>query len=173
MVKKVYEMAAQYRVGLVTVMFLLVGCKKHNSEGQVEMYVLKSYQLVAGRCQIDGAASTLDNNPFVSNSDIISYNKADYRFSLSSAAIQKIKAFGIFQPFVVTVNRQVVYYAVFKPGISSSSCDHSITMDIDWANANGILMKLGYPGQLQGVVIDDQRNNSVLLQALSAQGKLK
>jgi hypothetical protein len=158
---------------LSTITFLLIGCKKDGSDGQVEMYVLKTYQLMVGRCQVDGAASTLEDKPFVFNDDIINYSKADYRFLLTNKAIQKIKAFGAFQPFAVTVNKQVIYYAIFKPSISSSSCDHSITMDVDWANANGILLKLDYPGQLQGVVIDDQRNNATLLKALSAQGKLK
>lgn len=76
-------------------------------------------------------------------------------------------------PFAVTVDKQVIYYGFFKPIISSSSCDHSITMDLDWTSGNKITLKLGYPGQVQGVTIDDKRNDSKLIATLRQQGKLK
>ena len=76
-------------------------------------------------------------------------------------------------PFAITVDKQVIYYGLFKPSISSSSCDHSITMDVSWSSASKIVLRLGYPGQLPGVTIDDQRNNPILLASLEKQGKLQ
>jgi hypothetical protein len=157
---------------LIAVVALFFSCKKSNEQGDVEIYVLKSYQMVAGKCQIDGANASLNDNAIVANDDIVSYSKMDYSFTLTDTAIQKIKAFGPFVPFALTVNKQVIYYGIYKPAISSSSCDHSITMDVDWSSRNKIILKLGYPSLQPGVAIDDQRNNPTILNALSAQGKL-
>lgn len=150
-------------------------CKKDNIKaGQtVEIYLLKSFQTVAGKCQVDASASALQDTATIRNQDILEYSQTDYQFTLTSASIQKIKTFKDFTPFAVTVDKQVIYYGFFKPGISSSSCDNSITMDLDWASTNKILLRLGYPGQLQGVAIADERNDPRLIMTLKNQGKLK
>lgn len=150
-------------------------CQKDNvnETDQVEIYLLKTFQTVTGKCQVDAAASVLENIPTITNQDIISYSQTDYHFSLTDAAIQRIKSFKDFTPFAVTVDKQIIYYGFFKPGFSNSSCVNSITMDLDWTSGNQISLKLGYPGIVQGVTIDDQRNNQKLLTALKNQGKLK
>jgi hypothetical protein len=61
---------------------------------------------------------------------------------LKDLDIQKVKTFQDFTAFAVTVDKQVIYYGFFKPSISSSSCDHSITMDLDWTTGNKINLKL-------------------------------
>lgn len=76
-------------------------------------------------------------------------------------------------PFAVTVDKRVIYYAFYMPNYLSSSCDHSITMNIDWTSGNSIYLRLGYPGQLQGVPIEDKRNDPELLATLKAEGKLR
>jgi hypothetical protein len=60
--------------------------------------------------------------------------------------------------FALTVDKQVIYFDFFKPGISGASCDHSINMDIAWSTDQTIVLRLGYPGGLDGFTIDDQRN---------------
>ncbi|NEU07625.1 hypothetical protein GZH53_04795 [Flavihumibacter sp. R14] len=158
---------------VLTIIVLCLSCKKDNQKAgkPVEIYLLKNYQLMAGKCQVDPSASVLQDIPAIRNQDILEYSETKYQFKLTNAAIQKVKDLRDFTPFAVTVDKQVIYYGFFKPGISSSSCDHSITMDVVWGS-DKISMKLGYPGQMQGVIIDDQRNNPNLITALKNQGKL-
>jgi hypothetical protein len=77
------------------------------------------------------------------------------------------------QAFAVTVDRKVIYYCIFKPMTSSSTCEHSLTMVVDAASGSRIVLSRGYPGSLSWPAVDDQRNNPVLLAALSAQKKLR
>jgi hypothetical protein len=55
----------------------------------------------------------------------------------------------------------------------SSTCDHSITMDVMDITNKEVHLRLGYPGLMQGITIDDQRNNDMIIQALRKQGKLR
>jgi hypothetical protein len=146
---------------------------KGNAEEMVEIYLLKKYQTVAGKCQIDPSLSVLQDTATIKNQDIEAYSQKDYKFKLTDTAFQKIKAFRNKMPFAVTVDKQVIYYGFFKPGTSSSPCEHSITMDIDRTSGNKIYLSLGYHGQLQGVTIEDTRNDPKLIATLSKQGKLK
>ena len=151
------------------------GCNRDNaSAGEpVEIYLLKDFQLIANKCQVDPSASSVQFIPTVANNDILEYSSNDYQFNLTASALERIKALKDRTPFAVTVNKEVVYYGFFKPGFSSSSCDHSITMDVVWGQPGRIFMRLGYPGMLPGVTIDDQRNNPRLLSALHKQRKLR
>lgn len=152
-----------------------LSCKKDNTRPgkTVEIYLLKNYQTVTGKCQVDAATSQLQDTAMILNRDILEYSHTEYKFRLSDNGIQKVKTLRDWAAFAVTVDKQVIYYGFFKPSISSSSCDNSITMDIDWPATNKIVLRLGYPGLIQGVTIDDQRNNAKLLVTLKSQGKLK
>ena len=160
---------------ILTLTVLCFSCEKDkvNAGETVEIYLLKNYQTVAGKCQVDPSISVIQDTPIIKNQDILEYSQTDYQFKLTDPAIQKVKAFRDFTPFAVTIDKRVIYYGFFKPSISSSSCDNSITMDVDWTSGNKVSLKLGYPGQLQGVTIDDQRNNTDLIATLRNQGKLK
>lgn len=149
-------------------------CKKDNVKGgdTVEIYLLKSFQHVTGKCQVDPFLSVLQDTAIIKNQDILEYSPTNYQFMLTDLAIQKVKTFQDFTAFAVTVDKQVIYYGFFKPSFSSSSCFHSITMDVNWTSGNKIILNLGYPGQLQGVTIEDQRNNAKLVATLRNQGKL-
>jgi hypothetical protein len=152
-----------------------LSCEKDNlkGDGNVEIYLLKRSQLVTGKCQIDPLDSVLQDTAIIKNQDILEYSQSNYQFKLTDLAIQKVKTFQDFTAFAVTVDKRVIYYGFFKPSVSSSSCDHSITMDLDWTTGNKINLKLGYPGQLKDVTIDDERNNAKLVATLRNQGKLK
>jgi hypothetical protein len=159
----------------MTITAICLSCKKDNTDAgkTVEIYLLKTYQTISLKCQIDPSVSILQDTPTIRNQDVLAYSKTAHQFKLTDAAIQKVKTFTDRMPFAVTVDKQVIYYGFFKPIISSSSCDHSITMDLDWTSGNKITLKLGYPGQVQGVTIDDKRNDSKLIATLRQQGKLK
>lgn len=163
---------------ILTIAAICLSCKKDNIKAgepvePIEIYLLKAYQTVTAKCLIDLSASTLQDTATIKNKDILEYSKNDYQLKLTDAAIQKVKTFKDKMPFAVTVDKQVIYYGFFKPNFSSSSCNNSITMDLDWTSANKISLKLGYPGQTQGVPIEDQRNDPKLIAALKKQNKLK
>lgn len=160
---------------IFTITVISLSCEKDNIKAgeTVEIFLLKNSQTVTGKCQIDASVSVLQDTATIKNQDILEYSQANYQFKLTDPAIQKVKTFRDFTSFAVTVDKQVIYYGFFKPGFSSSSCGHSITMDVDWTAGNKISLRLGYPGQLQGVTIDDQRNNPNLIATLDKQGKLR
>ena len=160
---------------VLTMAAICIACKKDNTNtGEtVEIYLLKTYQTITAKCQIDPSVSVLQDTATIKNKDFLEYSKTDYQFKLTDAAIQKVKTFRDNMPFAVTVDKQVVYYGFFKPNISSSSCNNSITMDLDLTSGNKISLRLGYPIQAQGVTIDDQRNDPKLIATLNKQGKLK
>ncbi len=154
---------------------ICLSCSKQNAAGGevVEIYLLKTSQTFFGKCQIDPTASALEDAAVIKNNDILFYFKSSHEFKLSNEAFQKVKTFLGRTPFAVTVDKQVIYYGFFMPSIMSSSCDHSITMDIAWPGDNKVVLRLGYPGLPAGATIDDQRNNSRLLATLKAQDKLR
>ena len=160
---------------ILTLSILFVSCKKDNAnaEESVEIHLLKSYQTVAAKCQVDPSLSVLQDTATIKDQEILAYSKTEYKFKLTDPAIQKIKALNDRTPFAVTVNKQVIYYGFYKPSFSSSSCDQSITMDVAWTSGNEIYLKLGYPGQPQGVTIEDKRNDPILIATLKKQGKLR
>ena len=160
---------------LLIILVAGLSCKKSGTTGSandlVEIYALKSFQLVSQKCQVDPATAVLQDEPVISNDEIISYSRGNYLFSLSDQGKQDAETFNITSAFAVTVNKEVIYYGFYKPFTSSSSCEHSITMYISFPSRN-LVMNLGYPSPMPGITIDDQRNNSKLLAALNAQGKL-
>jgi hypothetical protein len=159
---------------IAILMSFCLSCKKEGvSAGErVEIYLLKTVKVVNGKCQIDAVGSVREDTPVVKNTDIFEYAAANYRFKLSDSSIQKINKFYDGTPFAVTVDKKIIYYGIFKPGFSSSSCDHSITMAVYFSTGE-IRLNLGYPGSVPNSSIDDQRNNSLLIATLKKQGKLK
>jgi hypothetical protein len=161
---------------LLAITSLLHSCKKANrpaNGGEVELYLLQSSQMLPSRCEVNSATAVLQNKPLVTNDDILEYSDDDHTFRFKDKSHEKIKALMDRTPFAVTLNKRVVYYGIFKPSFSSSSCDHSITMDVSWSATDRVSLRLGYPGPMQGVTITDNRNDPALLLALKEQGKLR
>jgi hypothetical protein len=167
---------------VLSCLVLLLSCSKSDSgspvngaSGKVEIYLLNKVEWVPGKCEVNGARSIPDALPVITNNDIIAYYSSVYEFEVNSDAFKRIIGLSDKTPFVVTLNKEVIYYGIYKPFISSSSCDHSITMSTLNYNINEfrLQMRLGYPGLLQGVTVEDLRNHNNLLSALEKQGKLK
>lgn len=157
---------------LVAAALFCLSCKREDAGGEaVELYLLKNSPTVPGKCQVDASLAQLEDNPAVSNEDIMAYAMSTHTFQLSDAAFRRVKAFSDRTAFAVTVDRRVIYYGFFKPSISSSSCGESITMDV--LPDKNVVLRLGYPGVMTGVTIDDQRNNASLLATLNKQNKLR
>ena len=152
------------------VFFLALACKKDKAVKPVEIYLLKSFQLVAGKCQVDGASVVLEDSPLVLNAEIRLYNQAEYFYYLDDIAIQKLKSLTPRTPLAVTVDKKVIFYGIYMPSIMSSTCGESITMDL-MPTEKKIFFRLGYPWGM--ATIDDQRNNPVILSSFRNQRKLR
>ena len=154
---------------------LCCSCKKETISGGkvMEIYLLKIRKNIAGKCQIDPAASVIRDTATISDQDILEYSPATYELKLSDIAYQKVKKISDGTAFAVTVDRQVIYYGFYKPSISSGSCEHSITMNIAFSSESKIVFNLGYPDRSNNTTIDDQRNNAKLLATLKLQGKIR
>ena len=159
---------------IISIIAFCSSCRKDNVKAgeNVEIYLLQTYQPIAGKCQVDPSRSSLEDDATITNADILQYSAASYQFKLSEKAIQKVRAFHDYTPFAVTVDKEVIYFGIFKHSYSSLGCGQSITMQVDWGTVNKISMVLGYPGLIQGTTIDDQRNNAKLISAIEKQGKL-
>ena len=93
---------------------------------------------------------------------------------LSDAGMEKLESIGDGTAFCLTVDREIIYSGFFKPGYSSSSCWHSVTIDPLPYIANQIRVSLGYPCTLNDEPIDpDPRENRLLLETFKRQGKLR
>ena len=99
----------------------------------VEFYLLKNFQITPEQCNVNASSAVLEGNPFVTNHDIKVYNTTNYEFTLTDKAIQQIQAFKDGMPYAVTVDKQVIYFAFFKPSYSSSICSPAILMDVRWS----------------------------------------
>jgi hypothetical protein len=163
----------QLVVLLVCMAFVHAGCSK-SSTGvgtKVEIYLFSTSRNELNKCKVDEANSIVRNEAFLQNDDFLQYDKTNYEFTITSSAAQKVSTLLDATPFALTVDKQIIFIGFYKPSISSSSCDHSITMDT-YLGINTITFRLGYPGPLPGITINDQRNNALLLETLRAQGKL-
>ena len=154
------------------VTFLFCSCEKNQLEPgeKVEIYLLKNYPVVIGKCAVDSSIAVLDDTATVKNDDILEYSKSNYQFILTELSFKTIAKLRDGTPYAVTVDRQVIYYGIVKPSYSSSMCTGSITMDNVSIN-NKITIGLGYPGT--NVNIDDHRNNPRLIATLKYQKKLR
>ncbi len=161
---------------LIVLGLLYSGCNKENSEAGeiVEIYLLKEYSLVTNRCEIVTSSIVLKDSELISNDDIHSYLHAEHKMILKDDGMAKLESIHDGTPFCMTVDREIIYSGFFKPGISSSTCFHSVTIDPLPYLTNQISINLGYPSTPDDFPIDpDPRENSMLMETFKKQGKLK
>lgn len=162
-------------ISIIIISTVFLSCKKDKAgvQKKVEFILLKSYHFIPGKCQVDAATAMLETSALVTNDDILWYSKKNYEYGLTANAVKKINALAGRTAFAVAIENKIIFLAVYMPLIMSSTCDHSITMDANTLS-NTAKMRLGYPAWSQSsTIINDQRNNPFLLEALSKQGKLR
>ena len=137
----------------------------------VRIYLMKSYQLVPGKCLLDKNAFVLQDTPFVKNDEILKYSVSTHEYTITRGCQEKFRSLPPRTPLAITVNNQVIFTAFNVPGYISSTCDNSIVLTPSDSTPT-IRVNLGYPGINNEPGIDDQRNNVKLVAALAEQGKL-
>ena len=107
-----------------------IACNKNEDlktiSGNVELYLLQSYETVENTSQIDESSVITKENPLISYSDFISYDSKNYIFKISDNAKQSIQdiefpVYGV--AFAIKANNNLVYTGYFWTGYSSASCN--------------------------------------------------
>ncbi|MFN8443111.1 MAG: hypothetical protein U0175_20220 [Caldilineaceae bacterium] len=120
----------------------------------------------------------LQNEPILSNDDIVSYGKVDHTIELTHDAYVRIqqlfpmpvKVDGI--PFVVCVGKERIYLGAFWTPLSSLSYDGIVIMQpLDDAQTT-IQISVGYPAP-EVFTGNDPRADPRIIRALEQMGKLK
>lgn len=152
-------------------------CEKNKEllEGQVELYLLNSFKTLNNSCQIDESTAVANKEPLLAYSDMVSYDTKTYSFRLSNNGKQVIidKGQNIHgNAFAVFANNELIYTGYFWAGFSSSSCQWIVTDPMHLPLSDEMKMNLGYPGQIDGIFIPDNRNDPRILAIFRKDGKL-
>lgn len=145
------------------------------AKGEVELYLLESYENQDESCAIDNSSVEIEKKPLIAYSGFLSYNSKKHIFTLSESAAGKVQdlehsVFGL--PFAIVANDELIYTAYFWPAYSSASCQWIIADPLMFSGENELHVQLGYPGLFEGVEIPDERNNEAILEIFRADGKL-
>jgi len=166
----------------IIVLFVLInaGCEKDNnngySNGKVELYLIDTFSVIDNSYQIDESNLITESTPLINYSDFLLYDSSEYSFELSDKAVEKIDSMeysvhGL--AFAVKANDTLIYTGYFWPGYSSASCDWIVIDPLMVRTGNKIKVRLGYPGTIPGLVIEDKRNDERLIRIFKHDGKLK
>ena len=126
----------------------------------------------------DIAGLTPQDDPLISEQDILSYDPTSHTIELTSAAYQRVQAIfplpvrvdGI--PFVVYAAGEPIYAGAFWTPLSSLSYNGIVILEPMDPQSNSIRIDLGYPGP-DFYLGDDPRDNPRVVSSLRAAGKLK
>ncbi len=166
---------------LLALLFVLSTACENNlsqsdSDARVELYLIETYTKHEKSIQLDEKSVVTKQQPLIAYNDIISYNSKEYEFELSKKAIETIKNLqtpinGL--PFAIKANNEIVYTGYFWLSVSSAICDCIVIDPMMYYSENKLQVKLGYPSLFEGMVIDDKRNDSRIIDILKKDRKLK
>jgi hypothetical protein len=162
------------------IVFFVSGCEKNDnntrSGRKVELYMINSYLTIDNSLQIDENSVITDSLPLITYSDFLSYDSTECIFELSDNAIEAIGSLKYSvhgSAFAIKANDTLIYTGFFWPGYSSASCDWIVIDPLMTNIDNKIQVKLGYPGLIQGQIIEDKRNDSRIIRIFKQDNKLK
>ncbi|HEY0055191.1 MAG TPA: hypothetical protein VGB63_07535 [Pedobacter sp.] len=161
-------------------LFLFVGCKEENdsrAEHKVEIYLLKSFTSTVDQSTTPATVSItnaiLDKTPLVTDQDIQFYTKATTTFTLRKEIQTTIQNYGQDKAFAVTVDNKPVYFGKFHPMYLSSMTIGVATISPPFPNQNELEINFIYIEGSSFLKKLDKRNDSQIVTALSATGRLR
>lgn len=143
---------------------------------KIEIYQLKSY---TQKTDTSFAIRTivlsdlvLEDSPLVTDTEIRSYTQSSYTFELSKNLNPIIKNFGPDKAFVVMVDKEVIYFGMFRPAYLNSILFSIPYIEPILTNNNLHInyATIGSTGAQQPI---DKRNDMKLINALKATNRLK
>lgn len=159
---------------LIVLSSLVGGCSSQTSQEGFAIYLLKDNIPVS---QMDAQSHyNLADTPLISIDDIVSYDGNLHRIELTPEAFERINQLDVpvaGLPFIVCVDKQMIYWGAFWTPISSISFSGvTILLDKIAGMQNIIYLSLGYPDPFyfKG---SEPRSNQQIMDALQKAGKLK
>lgn len=146
-------------------------CNKLTQDEIVGIYLMKSYELIPGKCLVNDHTIVLQDTPFITNDEILRYSAANYQYTLTKNGDDKFRSLSPRTPLAIIVNKEIVFTGINVPPYVSSTCENSIVMT--WIDSRKVRAMLGYTCSTYNPGINDKRNNAKLLSAFAAQGKLE
>lgn len=163
---------------LALVFVLSTACENNltDADAKVELYLIETYTKRENSMQIDEKSVVTKQQPLIAYNDIVTYNSKEFKFELTKKAIELIKNLqapinGL--PFAFKANNEIIYTGYFWPSISSAMCDCIVIDPLLIYGNNKIHVQLGYPGLIEGMHIDDKRNDTRIISILKKDRKLK
>lgn len=156
---------------------IIAGCAPRKVGG-FAIYLVSQDVSALEASKMDLDQLSLENEPFISDEDIISYESANHIMELTpvvyrrfqGAFPQPVKADGI--PFVVCVGSQRIYLGALWTPASSISYDGVVILQPFGNNGTTIQLTLGYPGR-EAFTGSDPRADPRIIGALEQADKLK
>jgi hypothetical protein len=160
----------------------MAGCKKETSNPakpgtNVEFYLLKSYTTLKGSAEIIESWVELNDEPIITYDDIEWYNSSTHTFKVTKSIADWLNNFkenpihG--KAFAVALDKKVIYTGYFWAGYSSAGCNWLVIDPLNYSGRNELIVRLGYPGLIQGTSIKDNRNNAELIMTFECDNKLR
>jgi hypothetical protein len=117
--------------------------------------------------------AVLAETPLVADHDIRSYTRSTTTFNLKKDIKSIIKNYGPDKAFAVTVDKQVVYYGKFHPAYLSSITFGLATIDPIFYSNNELKIQFASIDRNSNLQQLDKRNDTLIINALSATGRLR
>lgn len=157
-------------------LLLFVSCKKEQGP-KVDLYLLKSYTETINQTTTPATLSlsnaVLDDAPFVADEDIRYYKKSTTTFTLKKNIKPIIHDYGADKAFAITVDKQPVYFGKFHPAYLSSIQFGVATIDPVLFSDNELTIQFAMITGSSDLQQLDKRNDSRIINALKASGRLK
>lgn len=172
------KVSASVLILLVLLIVVISACEKWggNAEGDVELHLLESYETEDQSFAIIKSSVAIQKDPLIAYREFKSYNAQKHLFKISNSAAELVKdldhsVHGL--PFAMVANDEVVYTGYFWPSYSSMGCQWIVIDPLMFSGDNELRVELGYPGQIEGMDIPDERNNELILDIFRRDDKLK
>jgi len=168
----------EQKILLIVILFLTItGCTSSEIDG-FAIYLLSQDISALDTLKMDIDQLLLEDEPLISDEDIISYQRTNHIIELSPAAYrrfqgefpQPVKVAGI--PFVVCVGSQRIYSGALWSPASSVSYDGVVILQPFDSDGTTIQLNLGYP-EPKAFTGLDPRGDSRIVRALEQAGKLR
>ena len=155
----------------------LFSCDKKSTPvtGEVELYLLEEYETVDESPEIELNSIVLEQDPLISYPGFKSYHANEFYFNITENAREAVEEHTWTvggTAFAVTADKEVIYTGYFVPMYSSIAVQWIVIDPFFWHTNSNMYVSLGYPGQLEGFVIPDPRNDPRILDIFRRDGKL-
>ncbi len=165
---------------IIILSWITVSCTSDNDSatpvvGEVEIYLLESFETEGYTNQIVESTVVCKDQAFLTYNQLLSYNSSTYTFSIvdeakSLFALQDTMVH--FQAFAVKANNDLIYTGYFWPEYSSQIVNWIVASPLLAETYGTLKMELGYPVSVVDEPIPDNRNDNRIINIFRRDNKL-